>query len=368
MDLLSLFRAEGSHLYWERMPDDHIAGGQSGSALEIDRSYVVIRLGEMYLGTTRTLWRKFSPLVYAFTTFDADKHEEHNVAGPGQLQELGDANLDRVMVFNSRLVGPRPYRGGDVSVLAGLYSVPREDAAAALVSTVGALATLAGPAGAAVPQVATLLKTGVDNILGLGSTKLQLGISDTFTSAGASVNPIRTGFHVGVGAAAGEVPRDRLWIRDGRLVTGPNPIAGTPYGGHDYFVLQIEAPDRRSDWPGLPGLVDFEGRFSSVLADNQRNDAAKRSEMGAIWQSFSEALTTSPYLTRYDAGQVANDVQTDLKKRLNALGSGNPFETRGFGRDKVEVRPPEHLDFGDIPQYGDRRPETGESALATVSF
>jgi hypothetical protein len=364
MDLLSLFRAEGSRLFWERMPDDHIAGGKSGLAFESDRSYVVIRLGEMYLGTTRTLWRKFSPLVHAFTTFDADKHEEHNVAGPGQLQELGDANLDRVMVFNTRLVGPRPYRGGDVSVLAGLYSVPRGDAAAALVSTVGALATLAGPAGAAVPQVAMLLKTGVDNILGLGSTKLQLGISDTFAGA----NPIRTGYHVGVGAATRDVPRDRLWIRDGRLVTGPNPIAGTPYGGHDYFVLQIEAPDRRADWPGLPGLLDFEGRFSSVLADGQRNDAAKRSELGAIWQSFSEALTTSPYLTRYDAGQIANDVQTDLKKRLDALGSGNPFETRGFGSDKVEARPPDRLDFGDIPQYGDARPETGESALASATF
>jgi hypothetical protein len=318
----------------------------------------------MYLGTTRTLWRKFSPLVHAFTTYDADNHEEHNVAGPGQLQELGEANLDRVMVFNTRIGGPRPYRGGDVSLLAGLYSVPREDAAAALVSTIGALAGLAGPGAALVPEVAALVKTGVDNILGLGSTKLRLGISDTF----AGVNPIRTGYHVGVGAATTEVPRDRLWIRDGRLVTGPNPRAGTPYGGHDYFVVHVEAPDRRADWPGLPGLLGFEARFSAVLADSQRDDAAKRSEMGAIWGSFSEALTTSPHLTRYDAGQIANDVQTDLKKRLDALGSGNPFETRAFGSDRVEERPPERLDFGDIPQYGDARPETGEKAIASLGF
>jgi len=364
MDLLSLFRTEGTHLFWERIGDDHVAGGQSGTALEPDRSYVVIRLGEMYLGTTRTLWRKFSPLLHAFTRFDADKQAEHSVAGPGQLQELGDANLERVMVFNSRLMGPRPYRGGDVSLLAGLYSVPREDAAAALVSTIGALAALAGPGAVAVPAIADLVKTGVDNILGLKSTKLQLGISETFVGG----NPIRTGFHVGVGAPTNDVPRDRLWIRDGRLVTGPNPIASTPYVGHDYFVIHIEAPDRRADWPGLPGLVDFEPQFNRVLADKQRDDAARRAELGPIWGAFREALSTSPYLTRYDAGQIANDVESDVKKRLDSLSSGNPFETRAFGTDKVEVRAPDHLDFGDIPQYGDAQPETGARALASTGF
>ena len=173
-------KAEGTHLFWERMADDRVAGSPTGSGFEIDRSYVVVRLAEMYLGTTRTLWRKFSPLLHAFTAYDADKHEEHTVAGPGQLQELGESNLDRVMVFNTRLAGPRPYRGGDVSILSGLYSVPREDAATALLATVGAMAGIAGPGAAVVPQLANLVKTGVDSILGLGTTKLRLGISDTF--------------------------------------------------------------------------------------------------------------------------------------------------------------------------------------------
>ena len=177
-----------------------------------------------------------------------------------------------------------------------------------------------------------------------------------------------TGFHIGIGAPADSVPRDRLWIRDGRLVAGANPMVGSSYSQYDYFVLRIEAPDRRPDWPGLPGLLDFEGRFSAILAGAERDDAAKRAEMGKVWPSFTEALRASPFLTRYDAGQIANDVQTDIQKRLDALGSGNPFETRAWSTDVVEARPPAIIDFAEIPAYGDSKPETGEVALGRATF
>jgi hypothetical protein len=361
MDLLSLFRTEGEHLFWDRVPDDRIAGGGTGAHLEPNRSYVVVRLVEMYLGTTRLLWRKFSPLVHGFTSYDADKSEEHTVAGPGQLQELGDANLDRVMVFNTRLAGPRPYRGGDVTLLAGLYSVPREDAATALVTTIGAIAGLAGPGAAAIPQVAEVLKKGVDSVLGLGDTKLRLGVSDTFV---ATDGRVRTGYHVGIGAPRNEVPTAELFVNNGRLVRGPSATAGTEYRGLDYFLIRIEAPDRRVDWPGLPGLGQFEERFSRVLADSQLSEADRTSALGEIWREFTETLATSPYLTRYDAGQIANDVLNDLKNRKAALAGNNPFETKSFGSDKVEQKRADQVDFAAIPSYGDGHAEAGEQALA----
>ncbi len=364
MDITALFKAEGTHLFWARFDDKRVVGRPTGQAFEQDRSYVVVRLAEMYLGRSRTLWRKFSPLLHAFTSYDGDKQEEHAVVGPGQLQELGEANLDRVIVLNTRVAGPTPYRGGEVSVLVGLYSVPREDAAAALISTVGALAGVAGGAAATAGQLLQLVKSGVDSILGLGSTKLCLGVRDTFGVG----NPLRTGFHVGIGAPESDVPTDRLWLRDGRLIAGPTPPAGSAYTGHDYFVLQLEAPDRRVDWPGLPGLSEFEGRFSEVLKDSNRDPAAKRVELGRLWPEFTEALRTSPHLTRYDAGQIANDVESDLKARLKAIDEGNPFETRAWGAEQAKPRPPEALDFAEIPQYGKGQPEVGERALAQAQF
>jgi hypothetical protein len=364
LDLASLFRTEGVHLFWMRMADDRVAGGSSGQPLEADRSYVVLRLAEMYLGSSRTLWRKFSPLVHAFTSYGSDKREEHGIAGPGQLQELGDANLDRVIALNTRLAGPTPYRGGDVTVLMGLYSVPREDSAAALVATVGALAGIVGGGAVGAAQLAQVIKSGVDGILGLDGTRLRLGVRDSF----AIDNPLRTGFHVAIGAPENEIPRDRLWLRDTRLVEGPSPVAGRGYVGQDYFVLRLDGPDRRSDWPGLSALGDFEGRFSAVLSNTTLDDATRRAELGRIWPEFTEALRMSDQLTRYDAGQIANDVKTDLQARLRAISGGNPFETRSWGTDEVRARPAGMVDFADVPQYGAGQPEAGERSLTSVAF
>ena len=53
-------------------------------------------------------------------------------AGPGQLKELGTANLDRLVGLAYRLAGPMVYAGDDLDVLVGLYAVPAQDAAKVL--------------------------------------------------------------------------------------------------------------------------------------------------------------------------------------------------------------------------------------------
>jgi hypothetical protein len=363
VDVLEIFRKEGQHLFWRRIDDRRISERPSGEAIDADEAYLQVRLAEMYLGRTRTLWRKFSPLVHAFIARD-NTEELHAVAGPGQLQELGEHNLDRVIVLNLRLAGPIPYKGGEVRILAGLYSVPREDAAVALVSTVGALAGVAGPTAVAATEIINLVKSGVDSILGLGTTKLRLGINDTFGGA----NALRSGFHVGIGAAEAEVPFHALWIREGRLVMGNSLVLADPYTGNDYFVLHLERLARRPDWPGLPGLTEFEEQFKAVLSGDGTVDA-KRAELAARWPKFRETLVTSPFLTRFDAGQIANDVSNDLQERLKALATDNPFvETRAWGSDQVERRVPSDVDFATVPEYGTGDRREGEQALTKPSL
>jgi hypothetical protein len=359
MDIMEIFRKEGEQLFWRRIDDRRISERPSGEPIGADEAYLQVRLAEMYLGRTRTLWRKFSPLVHAFIARD-NGEELHAVAGPGQLQELGEHNLDRVIVLNFRLAGPIPYKGGEVRLLTGLYSVPREDAAAALVSTVGALAGVAGPSAVAASEIVNLVKSGVDSILGLGTTKLRLGINDTFGGA----NGLRSGFHVGIGAPEAQVPLRELWVREGRLVQGNSLALADPYTGNDYFVLYLERLARRDDWPGLPGVVEFDEQFKKVLKGSGTVEA-KRAELAAQWPSFREALVTSPFLTRFDAGQIANDVAVDLKKRLDAMETDNPFiETRGWGSDQVERQRPEEVDFAGVPAASAGDPDEGERALA----
>jgi hypothetical protein len=142
MNVLDVFRKKSAQLFWKRLADDHVVGASSGAAIDAAEAYFVLRLTEMYLGTSRTLWRKAYPLVHGFTNYKG--REEHNVAGPGQLQEIGGGNFDRLIVLNSRLAGPTPFTGGDLSLLVGLWSVAGDDAAKALVTTVGAVSGLIG--------------------------------------------------------------------------------------------------------------------------------------------------------------------------------------------------------------------------------
>jgi hypothetical protein len=344
MDVLALFRQEGQRLFWQRLADGRVLGRLSGEPIRADEAYVVVRLAGMYLGSSRVLWRKFSPLVHAFVGY-GNGDTQHAVAGPGQLQDLGEANLDRVMVLNVRLIGPVPYKGGELTLLAGLYSIPRGDAAAALLSTLSALSEFVGPEVVTAAKIAGVVKAGVDSILNLGNSQLRLGVSDTFGGGG---NDLRSGFHVGIGASQPRVPVDRLWFKDGYLLEGSSAVLAQPYLGTDYFVFQLERLERRVDWPGLPGLAEFEQRFGDILK-GVGDVAAKRAELSAIWPRFAEALVTSPHLTRFDAGQIANEVKTDLRGRVDALDSGGLFETRGWGTDRKATYQPADMDFGLVP-------------------
>jgi hypothetical protein len=315
----------------------------------------------VYRGTTRLLWRKRSPLLHGFVRV-GEGEEQHTVAGPGQLQELSERNVDRVIVLNYRLAGPIPYRGEELTVLAGLYSVPREDTAAALISTVGTLAGLVGgPTAVAATDVAKIVKTGVDSILGLAATELKLGVNDTFSTG----NPSSSGFLVGIAAPASSVSVNKLWIEDGHLLEGNSRALADPYQACDYFVVNIERLLRRPDWPGLPGLGQYEGRFKTVLSSG-KDKTALYAELAPIWPEFREALVNSPHLTRHDAAEIAEDVQADLKKRIEKIASNNPFEPRSFDGGPTQQLDPRDVDFAAVPERSPQRQPAGEQPFASV--
>jgi hypothetical protein len=344
MSWKDIFYEKGSHLFWRRIPDDHVVGMASGQTIDADQAYFVLRLTEMYLGHSRTLWRKSYPLVHGFTGYNGA--EEHSVAGPAQLQELGGRNLDKVIVVNSRLAGPIPFTGGEVSLLVGLWSVPGDDAAKALVTTVGALSGLLGGVGTPVTQVVNIVKSSVESVLSLDKTTLRLAVGDTFFSD----NPLRAGFHVGIATPAPSVEIERLWLRDGTLVTGADPMVARPYDEHDYFVIQVERREIRDDWPALPGIRELNEQFGAVMGTSEPV-AHKRDRLAKLWPGFIQALAASTEITDAHAKKLQADVAQDLTARLDALERGNPFETKAWGSDQVETGQANTFDFADVPDY-----------------
>src|SRR5690242_11064118 len=131
MGLEDIFTSKAQKLWWQRLDDAHVVDGLPPASFEKDGAYYVIRLKEMFIRTSRKLWRKLYPVLHAFTQHGTA--EENSVAGPGQLKELGDARLDRIVNLNQLLAGPRPFTGNDLQMVVGLFSVPTGDATRALI-------------------------------------------------------------------------------------------------------------------------------------------------------------------------------------------------------------------------------------------
>ncbi len=355
-----VFVKKGEHLFWKRFPAEQIHGGYKEQPIENDQAYFVLRMKEMYLQHTRILWRKYYPMLRSYVKY-ASK-EELSVTGPGQLKELGETNPDRVLNLNHPLAGPIPYKGDDVTVVAGLYAVPGQDATKALIDTVGQLAALGGVALGQALQVTNIVKSAVEGIVNMGETTLSLGVEDTFYKE----NPLRSGYYLGVSAPSTEVKLKELWLKDGRLVQGRDPIAGKPYTDYDYMILEVERRPNREDWPGLPKIAELNEQFAVVMRDSVLDVKGKRERLAKLWPQFQQALNESPHLITPDRQLIEVSVGKDLSNRLDSMENKNPFESRGWGDVSVRSKPPTEFDFLDVPDYLDPSDKNRAAIVAEV--
>ena len=340
-----IFVKNAQRLVWKRIKPDQIYEGFQECPIENDQSYFNVRMKEMFIRRTRVLWRSLYPMLHAYVSYN--NCEEHTVVGPGQLKDFGSNNLDRVTVLNNLLSGPHPYKGGEVAVMVGLYSIPGEDAAKVLFNTVGQIAGLGGLSLGPAVEIASLVKAGVENILGIKGASLDLGVKDTFFGG----NPLRSGYYVGINVPETEIQFERVFMREGRLIYGRDPLSARPFEEHDYMLLEVEALNERADWPGLPVIADFKKQFSDILGDGKASLDDKKAQLNAIWPGFAQALLDSPFLTKLHAEKIRVDTSADIQKRLTAMQTGGQFEFRSVLTGETETKAPEDFSFIDVESY-----------------
>lgn len=343
--ILNVFNRQAAVLSWEWVPDDHcVTGDNRPLAPEppfvVEDDYVVLRLAEMYLRTTRVLWKEAYPLVHSFVGYGdpAAPRSVAAIAGPGQLKELGTDNLDRLIGLAYRLAGPVVYDGQDIELLAGLYAVPAADGAKVLIDTLAQLSGLV-PALKQVTDVANIVKGGVEGLLGISGTRLTLGIHDTVRLKGGA-RPAGPGYVVAINAPSGTVLRDRLWVRGGRLYEGNNPVMARPFDSHDMMMFQLErGPSRATGWATQPRLAPHVAAFDALFK-NELDAAQLKSRLDKQFRAFEGDLRAIDDLSRPDKAAVRALVADDLRQRVAAIDSGGLFEKRavaGVARD-VSVR------------------------------
>ncbi len=111
------------------------------------------------------------------------------------------------------------------------------------------------------------------------------------------------------------------------------------------MLIEVQAVDRREDWPGLPGLREHNEQIRAVMRDGDPTER-KRERLNNVWGAFTETLRTSEHLTRRDADEIEADVGADIDIRLDNLEAGvRRFEKKAWGSDTTVMEDPADFDF-----------------------
>jgi hypothetical protein len=353
--LTALFQREAKVLGWVWVPDTQVVTStnqpvQQQPDFGIGQDYVMLRLAEMYLKRTRVLWKEFYPVVHSFVAYGdpAGQRSIATVAGPGQLKDLGTDDMDRLINLACKLAGPMVYDGQDIELLAGLYAVPAKDGAKLLIDTLAQLSGLV-PALKQLTEVAGIVKGGMEGLLGLSGTALTLGIHDVLRAPGAGVGrSARPGFIVAINGPADQIKPDMLWIKDGRLFEGPNPIAAKPFDSYDMMLFEIHrGPSRASTWATQPKLAPHVQLFDLAL----REKPPVVEKINNLFLDFDADVGLIDDLTLPDKAAIRALVGDDIKARVAKIRGGGLIEMRSVGgtQEQIAVEGFSPLAIPDLP-------------------
>ena len=286
---------------------EQVPGAAPCRPVVADSDYLHVFLRSMRVAHVRKGLHKFFGTVHSFASLPHATDQQaafHVITTPGSLRDIDSDHLDRIVVMNQRLLGPIPYRGGDLALELGLFSIQSTDLAAPFL---GLLEKLASAAGVAYVQTATPfvepIRQGVEMLLGGSATTLEIGVSTRFPAP-------QTGYYLVMRAPKGAVDVSKLVVGPDFRVTSTTGQALDPY---PYMVFSIEASGTRADWQSVPELVQVYQELKSGIRsrDNSRIQTTRA--------AFRAAALTSPELLASDAHGIVSRVEQEVKNTLALL-------------------------------------------------
>lgn len=274
--------------------------------IQVESKYISILLRSMKITDARRLWNKFHPVVHSYVSIphrDGIQAEFQVVTSPAELLKLDAGHLDRVITLNQPLLGPTPYRGGDLTLKLALYSVKSSDLAKPFIGVLETMATAAGVSFVSVAKpFVEPLKKGLELLTGSTELRLEIGLSTSFRKP-------ETGYFFVMRAERGAVKAADVTIaQDFRLVNNKNQAIST----YPYFVFSIEVSDSREDWFLIPEIADIHKQLRLAV----RKD--KRADVDELFLTFKRIVLTSPDLLEKDAHKLVREVEAELTKVLPA--------------------------------------------------
>ncbi len=334
MGLMSWFqdlsRSEAHHLVLAPIPPERQDPPVKEVTLLAEKHYFRVWLAEMFLRDDGHLFRNFVPVVHSVVRLQfADKpaQELPYVAGPQDLG-LGTTTLGRGVQINHALTNLLPFRGGRVSISAGLFAYKSKDFFQGLSQVLHDVTGLLN-----VGQLSTVLKVvdtavvGFQNLLGAGDKDVHLlyyqGYGGDTPNGGTS---LRSGYVAIINTDEAAFDKNKLFVKRSRLCYGDAIASAKPLNGYDYMLLRIEATEGRDDF------LTFD-TFSKLLNDAIREGNKDRATGDAIIDTAVVAAWSSPDLTVTDRYRIAKALR-DMYEQ--ALPPSRPAKVRNLSSLKTQ--------------------------------
>ena len=267
---------------------------------------------------------KFYGTVHSFITvphISGKQAKFHVLTTPSSLSEIDAENIDRIISMNRRLLGPIPYRGGDLEIEVGLFSVESANLVKPFLTVLEAMSQAAGVSyiNMAMPFIGPILQ-GVDLLTGAGgSSILEIGLAKLLTT-------IETGTMIMIRAPKGSINiADYKLDKDYKLI-GKN---GQSLKDYPYIVVAIEAHPDRSDWFNIPELA---AAYNELMDEVRMGKYEPTMEALAV---FKRVAITCPDLLPKHAMKVAQDVDGQVNSALSYVPTA---------AGKITLKPLEEFD------------------------
>lgn len=278
------------------------------TTVHANAAYLSVYLRSMRVVNIRTGLKKFYGTVHSFITIphiSGKSAQFHVLTTPASLSNIDAKNVDRIISMNQRLLGPIPYRGGDLEIEVGLFSIESVNLAQPFLTVLESLSQAAGVSyvNAAVPFVGPLLQ-GIDLLAGTsGGSILEIGLSRKYQN-------VETGTMVIMRAAKGLIDLSDLRVdEDYRLIDS----YGNAVKDYPYMVLAIDAEKERADWFNIPELAQSYHEIQQALRKGKHQETM---EALAV---FKRVVYTSPDLLDRHAENLARKVDSEVNNKLKFI-------------------------------------------------
>ncbi|MER8650954.1 hypothetical protein [Mesorhizobium sp. M0586] len=267
-----------------------------------EETYLSVRVKSLRLPLRRRGVAKLHGVVHTFANLPGAGQEATEFASattPTALFGLDPKNVSNILMIDRQVVGPTPWRGGDLRLQIGLFSVVEQDLAGPFLLTMTALSDKVGVAFVtpSKPFIEVISSAVGALTRQVGSVKLEIGMDRTFQVP-------KPGHYALIASSVGELAGAKMDLDpdDGKL-----KVDGQHYEDRPYLVFTIEAVEKQARWGEIGELRDAYRLVNEAVRANDQ------SKVRDAMTSFRLLTMSSPDLIATDASDLIKKVDAKLR-------------------------------------------------------